>query len=84
MLARTGTLAASRAIFLLAVSGGRLRDPNGGDRAARIVGLRRRCDPVAEGQRSGRQHNETQLGHDRIVLPKSMRNRISFDTAMSR
>jgi hypothetical protein len=71
MLARAGTIAAFRAIFLLAVSGSGLRHPNGGGRAARIVGLRRIRGPLAEGQCGGRQHDETQLGHDRIILPKS-------------
>ena len=76
VLARTRTLAPLRAIFRLAVSRGRLRHPDGGGRTARIVGLRRIRDPLAEGQRGGRQHDETQLAHDRFVLPESDARRV--------
>jgi hypothetical protein len=85
MLARARSLATLRAIFRLALSGGGLRHQDGGGCPARIVGLRRIDGPLAEGQCGGRQHDETQLGHDRIVLPKSDARRVpSRDLAMSR
>jgi hypothetical protein len=76
VLARTRSLAALRTIFRLTLSGGGLRHQDGGGRPARIVGLCRIRDPLAEGQRGGRQHDETQLGHDRIALLKSDARRV--------
>jgi len=87
MLARPGALAALRSIFRLALSCRGLRHQDSGRRAADIVGVRRvhGRGPLSEGQRGGRQHDETQLGHDRIILQMSDARRIpSRDLAMSR
>jgi hypothetical protein len=63
LFARAGALAALRPVFRLGFSRRGLRHQDGGGRAADIVGVRRICGPLPEGQRGGRQHDETQLDH---------------------